>query len=81
MGVNAEVFSAFSPLLRGCAGGPVYPVGYANGNWGYLASREAYEEGGYEVEEAHFFYGGLRPQAGSLELLADEACRLLSALG
>ena len=81
VGVNAEVFSAFSPLLRGCAGGPVYPVGYANGNWGYLASREAYEEGGYEVEEAHFFYGGLRPQAGSLELLADEACRLLSALG
>ncbi len=80
LGVNAEVFSAFTDLLRRQAGRCVFLVGYANGDLGYLPTRAAYAEGGYEVEVAHLFYGGFRFKAGGLERLAEAAIQLLRAL-
>lgn len=77
LGANAEVFSEFTDWLRRSCGKKVYLSGYANGDLGYLPTRAAYAEGGYEVEVAHFFYGGFRPKAGGLELLAQEAVTLL----
>jgi hypothetical protein len=77
LGANAEVFSKFIDLLRGCSEKKVYLIGYANGDMGYLPTRAAYAEGGYEVEVAHLFYGGFRPRAGGLELLAHQATDLL----
>jgi neutral ceramidase len=79
LGVNAEVFSRFAADLRRAAGRPVYVVGYANGVRGYLATAAAYAEGGYEVDAAHFFYGGFRYQAGALEQLLDEAVAFVVA--
>jgi len=81
VGVNAEVFSHFGDWLRRDTGlAKVYPVGYANGDMGYLCTREAYGEGGYEVDMAHIFYGGYRFAAGALEQLAGEAASLVGAL-
>lgn len=80
LGVNAEVFSAFTDLVREATGRTVYTVGYANGVRGYLPTRVAYEEGGYEVETAHFFYNSFRFKPGGLEQLADEAVRLVRLL-
>lgn len=80
LGANAEVFSEFTDWLRRHTGKRICLVGYANGDIGYLPTRAAFAEGGYEVEVAHLFYGGFRPQPGSLELLADEASRLLRSL-
>jgi hypothetical protein len=77
VGVNAEVFSEFTDWLRNSTGKRVYLIGYANGDVGYLPTKAAYAEGGYEVDVAYFFYGGFRPQSGSLELLAAEASKLL----
>jgi len=77
LGANAEVFSEFTDLLRGCSQKRVYLIGYANGDMGYLPTRAAYAEGGYEVEVAHLFYGGFRPREGGLELLAHHAADLL----
>ena len=77
LGINAEVFSRFAEWVRHTAGRPIYVVSYANGDMGYLPTREAYLEGGYEVEDAHFFYGGYRFQAGALEQLASSAADLL----
>jgi neutral ceramidase len=74
---NAELFSDFTDLVRTATGLPVYTVGYANGNWGYIATRSAYKEGGYEVESAHVFYGGYRFKAGGLEQLANETAAFL----
>ncbi len=45
------------------------PLGYTNGCIGYLPTAEAYEEGGYEVEQAFKFYGRLlmlAPQSESI---------------
>ena len=81
LGANAEVFSEFTDWLRVDTARKVYVVGYANGDMGYLPTQAAYAEGGYEVEVAHLFYGGFRPKAGGLELLAREAKALLQQVG
>jgi hypothetical protein len=80
LGMNAEVFSEFTDWLRAAGNGTVCVIGYANGDLGYLPTRTAYSEGGYEVEVAYFFYGGFRPKAGGLELLAEEAVQLLGSM-
>jgi neutral ceramidase len=77
LGVNAEVFSRFAADVRRAVGRPIYIVGYANGVLGYLPTAAAYTEGGYEVEAAHFFYGGLRYLTGALEKLTNEAVALI----
>ena len=79
LGANAEVFSEFTDWVRRRSQAHVYLIGYANGDMGYLPTRAAYQEGGYEVEVAHLFYGGFRPKAGSLELLAQAAGELVAA--
>lgn len=80
VGVNAEMFSTFTDLLRKAVSTQVYTVGYANGNIGYIPARAAYDEGGYEVEVAHLFYGGFRPKCGGLELLAQQGASLAREL-
>ncbi len=80
LGVNAEVFSVFTDLVRQATGRSVYTVGYSNGVRGYLPTTAAYDEGGYEVETAHFFYNSFRFKPGGLEQLADEAARLVRSL-
>jgi neutral ceramidase len=81
VGVNAEVFSRFTALVRRASDRSVYVVGYANGVLGYLPSELAFAEGGYEVDAAHFFYGGFRFKAGALEQLALEAAELIDDVG
>jgi len=77
LGINAEVFSEFTDMVRQRSGvDRCFIIGYANGDIGYLPTRAAYAEGGYEVDVAHFFYGGFRPGKGSLEILAREAANL-----
>lgn len=80
VGVNAEVFSEFTDILREHSDRKIYLIGYANGDVGYLPTRAAYAEGGYEVEVAHMFYGGFRPKPGGLELLAAAATELVVEL-
>ena len=80
LGLNAEVFSRFTDLVREMTGRRVYVVGYANGVMGYLPTKEAYEEGGYEVETAHLFYCAFRPSKGGLELLAEQASDMIEKM-
>ncbi|MFI5358386.1 MAG: neutral/alkaline non-lysosomal ceramidase N-terminal domain-containing protein [Opitutales bacterium] len=72
VGADVELFSDFTDWVRRDSGIQVYTIGYANGAWGYLPTRAAYAEGGYEVESAHYFYGDFRFKAGGLEKLATE---------
>jgi hypothetical protein len=78
LAVNGEMFSRFTEMLRKQTKQPLFVVAYANAAFGYIPTREAYAEGGYEVERAHFFYNSLRPRAGSLELLVDRAAELIA---
>lgn len=83
VGVGAEPFSCLADELRAASGGRTYVVGYANGMVGYLAPKSAYDEGGYEVENAYTYYDMLpfRPgghetaSARIIDLVADLARR------
>jgi neutral ceramidase len=74
---NAEVFSRFNELIA-CDGHRVYAIGCTNGMFGYLPTVVAYDEGGYEINWSMLFYNRVRPKAGGLELLAEEAWRLVA---
>jgi hypothetical protein len=74
---NAEIFSRFADDLRNDTGRQVYVVGYANGLIGYVAPREAYDEGGYEVDSAFIFYGGKPLVRGAYERARDAAVSLI----
>ena len=80
LAVNGEMFSRFTDIIRRKTRTRLFVVAYANAAFGYIPTREAYAEGGYEVERAHFFYNSVRPRIGGLEMLADEAARLIGTL-
>ncbi len=71
-----EVFSRMGDLLRATLGPRAYPVGYANGLWGYLPTSAAYDEGGYEVNDCFVYFRNLRPKAGTFEQLGARMATL-----
>jgi neutral ceramidase len=80
LAINGEMFSRFTAIVRRKINAPLFVVAYANAAFGYIPTREAYAEGGYEVERAHFFYNSPRPRIGGLEMLADHAAELIATL-
>jgi hypothetical protein len=78
--VNGEMFTRFTDLIRRGTSENLFVVAYANAAFGYIPTREAYAEGGYEVETAHIFYNSFRPRVGGLELLAGRAVELVNSL-
>lgn len=70
---GAEVFSRVGEGL----GEKAYPVGYANGDGGYLCPEFAYSEGGYEPEVACLFYGTNPIPRGTFERARDLAVALI----
>jgi hypothetical protein len=77
--VNAEVFSRFSDLVGPHPACSVYTVGCTNGMLGYLPTKEAYDEGAYEVSWSALFYNMPRIRKGGFELLAERARQLLDS--
>jgi hypothetical protein len=75
-----EFFSRYADLIGEAAGQDVHVIGYANGNFGYVPTSAAYDEGGYEVDTAHFFYDSFRARRGALEKLARDAAQLVRQL-
>ena len=80
LAISGELFSRFTAILRQRIAKPLFVVGYANAVFGYIPTAEAYDEGGYEVDQAHFFYNSFRPRKGGLEMLADRAVALINRL-
>ncbi len=55
---------------------PLFVLAYSDDNPGYVPPRVDYDRGGYEVEEAHRFYGiGATVAPGTAEHLADVGCK------
>ena len=77
-----EPFSLASREIRrrieaSCGADAVLVLGYSDGCPGYLPAEAEYPRGGYEVTEAHRYYGMPGPFApGSLETLIDATVRL-----
>jgi hypothetical protein len=75
-----EPFAHTGQQVRAALGpGVTFVAGYTDGSPGYLASACEYELGGYEVLEAHRYYGMPGPFArGSAEQLVKTALALFS---
>lgn len=74
-----EPFAAAALSVRAALAdtGVIFVVGYSGGCPGYLPAREEYTYGGYEVQEAHRFYGlPGRFAADSLDRVVDHAVAL-----
>ncbi len=67
-----EIFAESALRIRNILNSsePLFILGYADDNPGYIAPRSEFKFGGYEIEEAHRFYGlGAAFAPGSAELL------------
>jgi hypothetical protein len=75
-----EIFAETALQIRQTmSGDPSFVIGFAEDNPGYIPPASEYAFGGYEVDEAHRYYG--QPAtfaAGSAEALAEAAIALLS---
>jgi hypothetical protein len=72
-----EPFSVTAQRTAALIPGECLVVGYADGSPGYLPPEEEYPYGGYEVEEAHRYYGMSGPFApGAAEALTKLAADL-----
>ena len=78
LGLPGEIFARTALDLRHSLGGtgPLHIIAYADDNPGYIPPREEFDAGGYEVEEAHRFYGmGASIAPGVAEALSQAAQR------
>lgn len=79
VGVPGELFSELGKEIKSNTTTPqVTVIGYANDDIGYIPTRQAYAQGGYEVQDAFKFYGYaavLAPEAG--DLIRQGAARLI----
>ncbi|MGI5225133.1 hypothetical protein [Actinoallomurus sp. CA-142502] len=76
-----EPFSVTARDIAARVPGDVIVIGYSDGCPGYLPPVTELDQGGYEVEDAHRYYGMPAPFApGAAESLADAAVGLASGL-
>ncbi|GAB2721644.1 neutral/alkaline non-lysosomal ceramidase N-terminal domain-containing protein [Arthrobacter bambusae] len=81
VGLPGEPFLAAAEAIASEVDGPVFVTGYTNGCPGYFPSADEYDFGGYEVEDAHRYYGMPAPFApGSAEALIRAALELVGEL-
>jgi hypothetical protein len=80
VGLPGEIFAETSLSIRAAVGGtPAMVLSYADSTPGYIPPASEYQFGGYEVDEAHRFFGlGGSFISGSAERLADAARSLIS---
>jgi hypothetical protein len=59
LGFPAEMFVQYQLDFSAQCASPVLSLAYTNGCWNYVPTAEEYPRGGYEVDDAHRYYGTL----------------------
>ena len=59
LGFPAEMFVQYQQDFSAQSSAPVFSLGYTNGCWNYVPTAAEYARGGYEVADAHRYYGTL----------------------
>ncbi len=82
VGVPGELFAELGLAIKRAAALPrTLVLSYTNGNLGYIPTRAAYAQGGYEVDTAYRYYGypaAVAPDAG--EIVVATALELIKAV-
>lgn len=75
LGMSGEPVSAYGWQVKADSGGAVLPLGYTNGLAGYLVTARQLREGGYEADEAPYYFGMPAPFAPAAEPALRRALR------
>ncbi|MBI4551224.1 MAG: neutral/alkaline non-lysosomal ceramidase N-terminal domain-containing protein [Candidatus Latescibacteria bacterium] len=79
--VPGELFSAIGLAIKqACQGLNVFVVGYGNEDIGYLPTRQAFQQGGYEVADAHRYYDLLPVTPETENIVIEAAVGLINSL-
>lgn len=78
VGLSGEPVSAYGLHVKRVAGGRALLLGYTNGMTGYLVTARQLAEGGYEADEAPYYFGMPAPFAPEAEDVLTAALEDLS---
>ena len=80
LALSGEVFFEIGRGIREQAGRPgLWVAAYANGGHGYISTRAAQSEGGYEPDSSNYYYGRPPLREGAAELLVEAGASLCRA--
>lgn len=81
VGTSGETFIAIGQSIQTASPFPdTVVLGYTNGCLGYIPTKAAFPEGGYEVSGAHRYYGTLMVTDECEQLVTEGALRVLAAV-
>lgn len=75
LGMSGEPVGSYGRQVKAESAGAVLPLGYTNGMTGYLVTARQLTEGGYEVDEAPYYFGLPSPPAPAAEGVLRAALR------
>jgi hypothetical protein len=73
LGASGEPVSAYGRRVAVLSGGTTLPLGYTNGMTGYLVTARQLAQGGYEADEAPYYFGLPGPFAPAAEEVLHRA--------
>ncbi|TDC54408.1 hypothetical protein E1212_02930 [Jiangella ureilytica] len=73
LGMSGEPVSAYGRRVAVLSGGATLPLGYTNGMTGYLVTARQLAQGGYEADEAPYWFGLPGPFAPAAEEVLHRA--------
>jgi neutral ceramidase len=73
LGVSGEPVGAYGRRVAVLSGGVTLPLGYTNGMTGYLVTARQLAQGGYEADEARYWFGLPGPFAPAAEEVLHRA--------
>lgn len=73
-----ETFCQLNPEIAQYVETPVYVIGYCNGVFNYLPTADAIDQGGYETNQAYWYYTRFPTARGALEAFAKETSQLIN---
>ena len=80
VGIGAEVFCEIGLNIKKQAGSPTFIIGYANHDIGYIPTRKAFEEGGYEDTMAYRYYGNFMITRDADHIVESTSLHLINSL-
>jgi neutral ceramidase len=78
--IGGEVFCEIGLNIKQHSGKPTFIVGYANHDIGYIPTRKAFEEGGYEVTMAYRYYGNFMIMRDADHIIESSVVHLLNSI-
>lgn len=80
VGIGGEVFCQIGLNIKQQSGAPTFIVGYANHDIGYIPTRKAFEEGGYEITSAYRYYGNFMITRDADHIVESTAVHLIKSI-